>query len=225
LARVNLLHRWREINALFPVYDTDGGNATVVLFAGGERQVDSRKTRTLVSTLARLFAVDLDVLKQRYGRHLERERELPLPLHPDLVLVPVRMRRPLGKDHGALGYLVRRQVVGCGAGKAGEVAAVITFADGTCLGCLNNPATIRRQLRLAAEAERLCREVYAPLSSASTSGTQRRVALGRFFTPGVIVADGVCQRAGTVREPRRVVYYVSRCRHCAERLSDRHTNP
>ena len=177
---------WREIVGFYPVYSSDGGNNTLILLHDGQQYTDKRKTKTVLQAIARIFAADLTALRQRYRGYLGRKGLVPLPLHKDLILLPIRVRRVQYKDHGATGYLVLRQIVRVAPDEAASqngTLSRITLKGGVSIKCMEKPATVRKRLTEGAQV----REEY------------ERFCSGRTFLPGSeFVRDPLIAEEGTV---------------------------
>ncbi|MFZ7103560.1 MAG: hypothetical protein ACOWWO_13030 [Peptococcaceae bacterium] len=149
----NFDKEWKDINYLIPIYDQWGGNSTQVSLTGGKNIIINNKTATVVKKLAKVFAVDLTQLKRKYGILVGRKTSTPLPLHPDLILIPVKIREPLAKDEGARGYVLKNKIADFRA-----IESAITrfsFKDGTYLDCLQSLTSVNLSL---AHAEIISRE-------------------------------------------------------------------
>ncbi|MBZ4653347.1 MAG: hypothetical protein JG781_686 [Peptococcaceae bacterium] len=141
MLKQDLAEIWPDILCLIPFYDTNGGNSTQMLLEEGKELVIQRRTKTVVKDLARIFAVDVAAMKERCGPYLGRKSSTPLPLRPDFILLPVKMRVPLAKDEGAWGYVVLQKIEACG--KLAEGQSQIIFRNGTKIKCLQKVSSIR----------------------------------------------------------------------------------
>ncbi|MGF7184528.1 hypothetical protein GGQ84_000612 [Desulfitispora alkaliphila] len=124
---IELINIWHEIDYLRPVYCEDGSNCTEIGLTDGKELMDKRKVKSVLKELAGVFALDLGRLKRRYGSIVGRKSSCPIPLAKDYTLVPMKMRQPLGKDDGALGYVVKSRIVEV-EGEANE--CLITLKSG-----------------------------------------------------------------------------------------------
>lgn len=77
------------------------GRVSELILSGGKRVNDPRTNRALVDALARYYAIDLVALRQRCSKLLHGRNFMPLPLHPNLTLVPLA----LGKCGEKTGYI------------------------------------------------------------------------------------------------------------------------
>ncbi|MFY9115321.1 MAG: hypothetical protein WAO23_08805 [Dethiobacteria bacterium] len=142
------VENYRErIAALVPFYDEEGGNATRIHTLDGVTFTDRRTTRWIIRKLARIFAVDLEALRHNYGQYLGISQGVPLPINKDLVMVPLKLRRIIGKNDGAGGY-----VNICAVQKVEEYTDLdgfksrIHLVGGQFISCIFNPKTVERRL-------------------------------------------------------------------------------
>jgi len=98
--------------ASFPPFETVGDDNKIIGFDidiinfiaednGWDIVVINRSFDTLVDALARYYAIDLVALRQRCSKLLHGRNFMPLPLHPNLTLVPLA----LGKCGEKTGYI------------------------------------------------------------------------------------------------------------------------
>ncbi|MDW7730116.1 MAG: hypothetical protein SCJ94_08965 [Bacillota bacterium] len=128
-----------NIVALEPYYSKDGGNATRIYTASGEIIIDKRRIRTVLKQLARHYNADVAYLRQKYGKIVNCNLIVPLPLSLHLVLVPLKMRLPKFEQDGATGYInacavTRIEASAPPAGKAGS-RCLVTLTGGFKLTC------------------------------------------------------------------------------------------
>jgi hypothetical protein len=150
--------QWRNINCLIPIYDQYGGNSTEVWLTGGNKVTINNKTNTVLKNIAKVFAVDLSQLKKKYGNLVGRKSSTPLPLHPDLILIPIKIREPLAKDEGARGYIVKSKIESYGP--VGCSQTEFKFWDGTVLPCLQSVTSINLSMAHAEIISRECQKSY-----------------------------------------------------------------
>ena len=101
---------WQNINCLVPVYNEAGGNVTQVYLDNGRLLTDNRKISTVLKSLAKIFTIDIETARAKYSKLVDRKISVPIPLHQDLVLVPVKMRKPIAREDGAWGYVVLSKI-------------------------------------------------------------------------------------------------------------------
>ncbi|KUO53088.1 MAG: hypothetical protein APF76_14955 [Desulfitibacter sp. BRH_c19] len=102
---------WQNINCLVPIYSENGANMTEVHLDDGTVAIDGRKICTVIKNLAKFFTVDVETARAKYSKLVDRKLSVPIPLHQDLVLVPVKIRKPIAREDGAWGYVVLSKIV------------------------------------------------------------------------------------------------------------------
>ncbi len=103
MARLNRENR--PSGFLVPLYEQDGGNATRIYTATGQIHEDRRTMRWVLRKIARIYSVDLERLRHNVGANLAVSQGVPLPLAPELVLAPLKLRQAIGANDGSIGYV------------------------------------------------------------------------------------------------------------------------
>lgn len=94
-----------ELMAFIPVYLNMKGNCTIVYTYKGGR-IDVEKTiRSFLKCLSRYFLMDLKESRKHYGNLLNINNLVPIPFNKENIFVPIKTRRPISKNDGALGYI------------------------------------------------------------------------------------------------------------------------
>lgn len=112
----------RELMAVIPETDVKTKRCRLLL-ADGSLHQDKRQVKAVVTSLARFFAVDLVALRQRCSEVVKAKNYLPLPLSPELILVPLA----LSSTSPPTGYVNLNYVTGIE--KAGDKGKVILARD------------------------------------------------------------------------------------------------
>lgn len=129
-----------------PVYGDDGSNGTIILFKEKQSRWDRRKLRTILAGLARVYQKDLRLIRAK-GKELGGQKTMnPLPISPDIILVPFRTRKPVGKDDGAVGYIFRSAIKEI---RFNEDATEVVLKDGQAIRILEGLATAKRHFHRA----------------------------------------------------------------------------
>lgn len=137
--------QWAKINCFYPAYTASGANGTVLQFAGGTSLTKEHTCKAVLLALADHFAVNLARLRRACQDVTGHKNTQPLPLHPDLVLVPIEVRRPLGANQGRLGYAVLARIAGLTASHEEGYRGRIIFADDSHLDTLIGQRTLRER--------------------------------------------------------------------------------
>ncbi len=110
LEKVALEGIWQRINCLVPSYDSHGGNSTKIYLDDNTILYDQRRLIRVLNDLAGIFVVDISKARKKYSGIVGKKNAVPLPLHQQMVLFPVKMRKPIAKEDGAWGYIVLEKV-------------------------------------------------------------------------------------------------------------------
>ena len=149
---------WPTLLCLLPVY-TREGNGTEIILEQGEPLNTRFKTMTVVRQLARYFTVDLQAAHHKYAAECGRCYSLPLPLRPDLILVPVRARSAQVRDDGTRAFVVlskiARVIVDRSAGGKQQPGTRLVFTGGRHLDLLQRPPSLQILLIAARLIEKL----------------------------------------------------------------------
>lgn len=142
------MERWKDnLAALIPCYDPGGGNATLIYTISGELERDRRTVRWILRRLARACCVDLDAARLRFGEYLACNQGVPLPFTDALVLVPLKVRRPVGRNDGSWGYFNPAAVEDVVVGSDGSAGSVLLLHGGHLVGCLYTLKTVKKRLQ------------------------------------------------------------------------------
>jgi hypothetical protein len=129
---------------MLPAYQ-EGGNASRI-YTRHKEYKDTRSLRWLLSRTASYYGADVNAVRQQYGKFLNRQLLNPFPLSPDLVLLPLKMRKAIIKEDATIGYINGLQVLGFEPQAQDPYRSVLHFKNGLCLPCLNTVETIRGRL-------------------------------------------------------------------------------
>ncbi|SDF79254.1 hypothetical protein [Sporolituus thermophilus] len=145
------MHRYPPpdaIAAILPEYTTCG-DRTVILTTDGAAHPTGARVRTVLVRLARSLAADLAALRHYSARTTGRGIMTPLPLAPDLVLLPIKVRTPRVAKDPCTGYLNLQAVTAVRENKTGPFPATVTLQGGASVPVLWTAATVRKQLQYA----------------------------------------------------------------------------
>lgn len=153
-----------EIAALLPAY-TNEGDITRILLTNGTELVCRRTMRSTLAKLARRRCKDVTLLRRWASRYTHRALNNPIAASSDLVLVPVKTRRPRVEGDGTMAHVnvvaisgeTFRQHDGVSRKKvAGKRSTVIALAGGSKLPVLWSEKTTLAHIR---EARHICAEL------------------------------------------------------------------
>lgn len=136
----------RGIYGMIPIYHKDGGNFTKLIFHHNPSMIVEKKICTVIKRFAEFFQKDISLTKQ-LAKDITGQRNMnPLPISPNIILVPFRMRKPIGKDDGAMGYIFNSFIEDTEE-TMGEVR--ITLRDGKSIKIEESLSTARHRLACA----------------------------------------------------------------------------
>lgn len=95
----------KEIMAFIPVYVQLKGNCTLVYRAQGERDCLDVSLRSFLNHLAQEHFIDLRSIRKYYGSVLGIKNLVPIPLNYRNVFIPIKVRRPICRNDGSIGYI------------------------------------------------------------------------------------------------------------------------
>ena len=93
-----------EIAALLPAY-TQEGDVTRILLTNGTELVYRRTMRSTLAKLARRRCKDVTLLRRWASRYTHRTLNNPIAASADLVLVPVKTRRPRVEGDATMAHI------------------------------------------------------------------------------------------------------------------------
>ncbi len=102
---------WEKgIIAMIPTYGKNGENQTQIITTKNENIFIDKSIRSFLSQLLREKGVDLCLLRQRNGQILQRRNGIPIAIGERMILIPVKVRIPIGRADGSQGYVSMEHV-------------------------------------------------------------------------------------------------------------------
>ena len=148
-----------EIAALLPAY-TQEGDVTRILLTNGTELVYRRTVRSTLTKLARRRCKDVTLLRRWASRYTHRALNNPIAASADLVLVPVKTRRPRVEGDGTMAHVNVVAISGDTFRQKtkprGKNPTVIALAGGSKLPVLWSEKTTLAHIR---EARHICAEL------------------------------------------------------------------
>jgi len=141
-----------EIAALEPCYVPIEGNVVRVYTRDGSTFLNQRSMKAVIKNICACYNADLKALCANYGKYLHCKQDVPIPLSPALVLIRVKMRRPLYENDGATGYVNLLDVTGIsapGPDREQEVSCLLDLKGGRSVPSLFSEQNIRQRLAMA----------------------------------------------------------------------------
>lgn len=93
-----------------PFYGQDGGNYTRVLFKDLEDMEVKRSLSSILKELTESYQKDLRLVRKKALEMTGQRSMNPLPLAEEMLLLPFKFRKPIGKDDGAIGYIKNESI-------------------------------------------------------------------------------------------------------------------
>ena len=140
------------IVALEPCLGQDGGNAVRVYTRDGRAYLDERTIKSVLKNICACYNADLSSLRSNYGQYLHCKLDVPIPLSPVLVLVSIKMRRPLFENDGATGYVNLLDVTAISPpdpDRDREISCLVDLKGGHSLPSLFSEKNVRQRLGMA----------------------------------------------------------------------------
>ena len=93
------------IEALMPIYGNNGENATRVYNLDGQSIKFDKSMKSYLLSLARDIGKDIYNIRRMSKDILDKKNGVPLVFSEQVVLIPVRVRKPITKADGSYGYI------------------------------------------------------------------------------------------------------------------------
>jgi len=151
----------RGLCALIPAYGENGSNETILYFTNSSPIRVCRQVKAIVNGIARAFQKDIRLVRKHSQEVLGQRTMNPLWISEDIVLVPFKMRKPIGREDGSVGYIFESIIQKADRQDKG---AVIILKNGQALPVLDNLKTAVRHIRNARELMRCHGYVQSPMA-------------------------------------------------------------
>lgn len=94
-----------KLMAFMPVYLNMKGNCTVIYTYKGGKKYLEQSLRSFLNCLGRYFLMDLKESRKYYGDLLNINKLVPIPFNEENIFIPIKTRKPISRNDGALGYI------------------------------------------------------------------------------------------------------------------------
>lgn len=144
----NKFGKWLDkgMCGVLPVYDERGANISLIIFDGSPSVYEYHRVKTVIKRLAQLFYKDITLIK-REAREISRQRTgNALPISYNIVLVPFKVRKPIGRDDGSFGYIFSSNITKV---SATDSNTYLYLKDGQIIPILDSAETARRRIIMA----------------------------------------------------------------------------
>lgn len=93
------------IDALIPFYDSDGANATCILFHDGSRSYKDCPIKKYLYHMLYSLHLDPNAVKHWTYKTIGTKINTPIIIDDSLIFLPVKLRKGVGKQDGCFGYV------------------------------------------------------------------------------------------------------------------------
>lgn len=128
--------------ALIPCYAC--GNAVTAVGKDGQTNIIHKSLKSFINRQLKENNLDMKSIRQNFSPITGRSSIIPLPLGVDVILIPVKVRRPLAPKDGAYGYVDMASVESV----AGREKAVIALSCGMEIKSLETKRTVVHRIKL-----------------------------------------------------------------------------
>lgn len=133
-----------ELLAFVPQYIENLGNCTVIYTKNNKPITLEKNIRTVIRLICKHYMIDFRETKRRYTNLMSSPNMIPLPLSKSDIFIPLKTRKPLCKNDGAMGYINMKHI-----NKLTEIdgSTIIKLTTGIEIKCLYNKTTVNNHLR------------------------------------------------------------------------------
>lgn len=143
--------------AFVPVYLDMRGNSTI-LYTSSSGEIEVYKsTRTFLNRLGKYFLLDLKESNKYYGELLGSNNGVPIPFNKDNIFIPIKVRKPISKNDGSLGYVNIKYIE-----KVGEEdgQGIVYLKSNIKIKSLNTMKTIEKHIKQGYIVEKFYEEKH-----------------------------------------------------------------
>lgn len=159
-----------RVIAILPVYLNMQGNcSTLITLKGGTYQID-KTVKTILKQMTKHFLVDLNHIRTYYGSLLNVKNLTPIPFNKDNIFIPVKVRRPLARNDGSIGY-INIEYINKVSSINGKTKIFLTNRN--TIDCLNSIETVNKHIKNGNIVKRLIEErsyLYEEYDRPATKG-------------------------------------------------------
>ncbi|MFZ5968989.1 MAG: hypothetical protein ACOYVK_17675 [Bacillota bacterium] len=134
------------IACIMPIYQSQVGNSTKIITECGNIYVDQRTMRSVLKIICKYYTIHLEACREKYGKVLQHRLGIPIPIHHNLLLIPLKMRKPLLPKDGAYGYVNLYSIADI---KTKEENTILYLHNGMEITCLQRIKTVQQNINNA----------------------------------------------------------------------------
>lgn len=136
----------KGLACLMPVYQPGEGNAAKLIADDGSTFIDSRTIKTVLNLICRYYTIHIEACRDKYGKILNQRLGIPLAVHSAMVLIPLKLRKPLLPKDGAYGYINLYSIESV---EEFQKHTRIVLKGGVSVLCLQRLGTVLQQINKA----------------------------------------------------------------------------
>lgn len=119
-----------------------GNCSLMITLQGGIYQVN-KTIKTILIQLCKYYLVDLKAIRSYYGNLLNIKNLTPIPFNKENIFIPVKVRKPLLKNDGSIGYVNIKYIRKV---SLHNEKTIIYLTDNNTIECLNSVETINKHI-------------------------------------------------------------------------------
>lgn len=132
------------IMAILPVYIPMKGNCSYILTFKGEKHEFDKRANTMLIRLSRYYFIDLKSIKRYYGNLLNVKNLIPIPLDGENIFIPLKVRKPILRNDGSIGYVNIKYIERITEGKDNTI---VHLKGNHVVECLNSIDTVNKHIK------------------------------------------------------------------------------
>jgi len=142
----------KNILAMIPAYVNGEGNCTLIYIEDGNSEIVKYSIRTVIRKFCAHYRLDLKASNRQFKEKFNINCGIPIPISKDKIYIQVKVRAPIGKDDGAMGFIRLDAIKGI-CGTKGE--ATILLKNGVEIKSLCSQKTIKKNINIGELAMKL----------------------------------------------------------------------
>lgn len=152
-----LLEDKEIILCLLPSYEKSLGDITKILLKNGDEILHPQPLESSLKSIANYFGLHLRLIRKKQKNLLNSKYYLPLPLHHNLLLFPIKFRIPKIKNDTSLAYINYFEV-----DKIDYRKSSIYLSNGKSVHSLNTSTTLRKRYHQAKVSSKFYKDTISP---------------------------------------------------------------
>ena len=133
----------KDIMAIIPTYISERGDCTII-YTKGENIILGLTVKSIIKKLCAHYLLDIKASNKYYGRLIAAKNMVPLPLTRDKIFIQLKVRKPIGRCDGGMGYFNLNSIKKI---KEHEKGASVILNDGIEVQCMYTQDTINKHIK------------------------------------------------------------------------------